>query len=50
MKLNIWDDYDRRNPVTMEEALENWMEEADKDENENKGQEFFKIVKTSQLV
>ena len=35
MKVHIWDDYDRRNPVTMEEALEKWMDEADKDDNQN---------------
>lgn len=44
MKLNIWDDYDRRNPVTMEEALENWMDEADKDETQNKGYDLFKLL------
>lgn len=44
--VNFWDDYDRRNPVTQDKAIEEWMEYQAKHENKDdkmKGQQ--KIVK-----
>lgn len=33
--VNFWDDYDRRNPITQDKAIEEWMEYQAKHENKD---------------
>lgn len=35
-KHTFWDDYDRRNPITMQRAIEEWMNQQSDNEQEKK--------------